>query len=133
MGNLTWRSRILGPTLLWFYCKNSSPTTAEEERDATSVDLMDDLVAEASRSWTKNHYWLHSMVNGTVVSTDSAGRPSKISSLFNYYVPPNGKMSGVTLTLKAGVPECLYFEDDPKTCRTPSPRVVSDYAHKKYS
>ena len=101
--------------------------------DTNYTRLLDDLVAEASHSWTKNRYWVHSMVNGTPRSFDSAGRPTKVTSSFNYYVPPNGQLSEVTVTFKAGVPECLYFEDDPQTCRTPSPRVVSDYAHKKYA
>jgi hypothetical protein len=71
--------------------------------------FLDDLVTEASHSWTKNKYWAHSMINGIVRTTDSAGRPTKITSGFQYY-PAKSQNSMVTLTLKAGVPECLYFE-----------------------
>ena len=99
--------------------------------DTNYTRLLDDLVAEAAHSWTKNRYAAHSMVNGIVRSTDSAGRPTKINSLFRYAVP-SGESSVVTLTFKAGVPECLYFDEDPHACRAPSPRIVSDYLKNKY-
>jgi hypothetical protein len=91
--------------------------------------LLHDLVTEASHSWTKNKYG--GIINGIVRTTDSAGRPTKVTSDFQYY-PPKSQNSVVTLTLKAGVPECLYFDDDPHTCVAPSPRIVSDYLHKEY-
>jgi hypothetical protein len=100
--------------------------------DTDYTRLLDDLVTEASHSWTKNKYWAHSMINGIVRSTDSEGRPAKVTSQFQYY-PAKSQNSVVTLTFKAGVPECLYFEDDPRTCRAPSPRIVSDYRNKKYA
>jgi hypothetical protein len=93
--------------------------------------LLDDLVAEDAHKWTKKQYWPHTMRSG-VVTTDSGGRPAKITGWFSYYVPRD-ETSDVSLTFKAGVPECLYLDDDPKTCHAASPRMVSEYLNKKYA
>jgi len=45
----------------------------------------------------------------------------------------NGKTSGgVTSTFVDGMPECLYFNDMPWSCRTPNRRIAAKYAEGAY-
>lgn len=98
-------------------------------KDQDYTKLLDDLIAENSTSWVMNRYVRGSVAHAGVMSRDSRGRPAKIGAQYLY----NGKIGGgVTLTFSDGVPECLYFNDMPFSCRTPNRKIVAAYANGTY-
>ena len=98
-------------------------------KDQNYTRLLDDLIIDNSRSWALNRYVQGSVTGAGVMSRDDRGRPTKIGARYLY----NGKTSGgVTLTFVDGMPECLYFNDMPWSCRTPNRRIAAKYAEGAY-
>jgi hypothetical protein len=94
--------------------------------------LIEDLVSENAKSWMMNRFVSGSVKNLTVITTDSGGRPSKLTAQYAFD-GFGGRSSGtLTLTFSEGVPECMYFFDFPSTCRKPSPAIANAYAAGHY-
>jgi len=104
----------------------SSPTGASNQN---YTRLLEDLIAEQSKTWLMNRFVPGSTSNVVVSSRDASGRPSKIVGRYLF----NGRSPGsVTLDFSDGVPECMYFFDLPSTCKTPNRRIVSAYVSGSY-
>lgn len=101
-------------------------------QDSNYTRLLDDLVAEQSKTWAMNRFETGSMSGVAVTMRDTAGRPAKITGRY-FFRGFNGRSQGaVTVEFTDGVPECLYFFDFPTTCRKASRRVSTAYAEGAY-
>lgn len=101
-------------------------------QDSNYTRLLDDLVAEQSKTWAMNRFEAGSMSGVSVAARDNAGRPAKITGRYTFR-GFNGRSQGaVTVEFVDGEPECLYFFDFPTTCRKASRRVSSAYAAGAY-
>lgn len=101
-------------------------------QDSNYTRLLDDLVAEQSKTWAMNRFEAGSMSGVTVAARDAAGRPAKITGRY-FFRGFNGRSQGaVTVEFGDGLPECLYFFDFPTTCRRASRRISSAYAEGAY-
>jgi hypothetical protein len=97
------------------------------------VALVEDLVAEHSRTWVMNRYISGTVGGVSVTSRDSKGRPAKLSAGYMFVHGFTGRTQGsVNVTFSDGLPECMYFHDYPITCRTPSREIVSKYSEGGY-
>jgi len=101
--------------------------------DQNYTKLIEDLVSENAKSWLMNRFVSGSAKNPTVISRDSAGRPSKLTAQYVFDGFSGRSPGTVTLTFSDGLPACLYFFDYPTTCRTPSRAIVTAYAEGQYT
>jgi hypothetical protein len=98
-------------------------------KDQNYTRLLEDLIAEQSRTWLLNRYVPGSTSGVVVSSRDAAGRPSQIVGKYVF----NGRNPGsVKVSFSDGVPECMYFFDFPSTCKTPNRRIVAAYSNGEY-
>ena len=118
-----------GETLASSAPKKSRGGTFE---DSNYTRLLDDLIADNARGWMLNRFVQGSVSGVTVSSRDALGRPSKIVG--NYlFEGVNGRSRGsVTVQFSDGLPQCIFFFDNPATCRTPSRRIITKYENGGY-
>ena len=104
-----------------------SPSPATNNQNYTR--LLEDLVANQSKTWLFNKYVSGSVTSVSVLVRDAAGRPSKLAGRYLF----NGRSQGsVTVEFDDGLPQCMYFFDLPNSCRTPDRRIVSAFANGSY-
>ena len=94
--------------------------------------LVEDLVYEHSKKWVMNRYQRGSGYDVTIVSRDDKDRPSEIRAKYLFQGFGGKRAGSVRLTFNAGLPECLYFYDFPRTCRTADRRIVAQYVDGSY-
>ena len=102
-------------------------------KDANYTRLLDDLVTDNARGWMMNRYQPGSIAAVNVASRDPQGRPSRITAQYSYAGMQGTQRGGVTVTFKNGSPDCMYFSDNPDTCRLPAAGVVSAYEKNVYA
>jgi hypothetical protein len=95
--------------------------------------LIDDLVYENSKKWSVNKFITHSVKDVKIVYKDNENRPIKISANYNYEGLFGYQKSNVKITFIDGVPDCLFFRDKPKICRTADRKIVSNFIGGKYN
>lgn len=94
--------------------------------------LAEDLVYEHSKTWAINRYQKGSISNIAITSKDNQNRPKEMTAKY-IYSGWSGKSTGsVRITFTEGQPECLYFFDFPKTCRTADRRIASKFLNGAY-
>ncbi len=95
--------------------------------------LIDALVSDQAKTWMFNRYTQGSITEVSILSKDEEGRPATIEADY-FYSGFNGRSIGsVKIVFKNGLPECIYFWDFPRNCKTPSSSIVASYAQGKYS
>ncbi len=104
----------------------------DPEKDTDFGRLLNDLVAANARGWLMNRYQPGSIVDA-YVSPDPLGHPVRVYARYSYSDTQGAQRGRVTLSFKDGVPDCLYFSDDPDTCRLPAASVVSAYEKNAYA
>jgi|GEM_PF-1094150 len=98
------------------------------------IELIDDLISENSRQWQFNRYISGSVSNVNILSKDSKGLILKAKASYKFRGWSGTKKGSVTLTFdNYALPECLYFFDFPKTCRSASGKVKQAYAKNAYA
>lgn len=109
------------------------PPSDPDKQDFT--ELIDDLVMEDARSWMMNKYQNGSISDVTISSTDPNGNPSRIHADYIFLGGFNEKKfrGSVTVTLDAGIPECLYFSDFPDRCKAPDSDIIAAYSRGDYN
>jgi hypothetical protein len=96
--------------------------------------LVDDLIYQSSRQWNFNRYHKGSAFEVSITSTDSQGRPSKVTASYTFTGFTGTKKGSVKVVFdREGMPDCLYFFDFPNTCRPASKKIVNDYARNTYA
>lgn len=96
------------------------------------VRLVDDLIADQSRTWLVNRYQRGGVGAANVVARDAQGQPTRIEATYSF-IGFDGPASGsVIVTFVDGAPSCLYFFDSP-ACRTPGSAIVSAYLEGRYA
>ena len=100
--------------------------------ESNYAKLIDDLIAEQSRSWAVNRFVAGSTKQIFVQGRDEFGRPYMISSNYSYRGIAGSSPGSVRLDFANGEPECLYFFDAPTTCRKASRRIVNAYLEGAY-
>ena len=101
-------------------------------KDQNYTELLEDLIFEQSKTWAINKFIKGSVSRVTVSSRDDLGRPLKISARYVYNGFSNSSYGRVNLTFDEGWPKCLYFSDNPTTCRAASRKIVANYAKGEY-
>jgi hypothetical protein len=101
-------------------------------KDADYTRLLDDLVAANARGWMMNRYQPGSITD-PIVSHDPQGRPVRVMARYGYADSQGTQRGRVTVTFKDGSPDCMYFSDEPDTCRVPAAGVVSAYEKNAYA
>ncbi len=64
---------------------------------------------------------------------DPLGRPVRITAQYSYAGMQGTQRGRVTVSFKDGAPDCLYFSDNPDSCRLPAAGVVSAYEKNAYA
>jgi hypothetical protein len=85
-------------------------------KDADYTRLLDDLVAGNARGWMMNRYQPGS-ISDPIVQRDPLGHPVRITAQYSYAGMQGTQRGRVTVSFKEGAPDCLYFSDNPDTCR----------------
>jgi hypothetical protein len=113
---------------------DSTPTAApgEPAKDTNFARLLDDLVADNARGWMMNRYQPGSITD-PIVSRDPSGRPVRVIAQYSYAGMQGTQRGRVTVSFKDGSPDCLYFSDNPDSCRLPAAGVVSAYEKNAYA
>ena len=102
-------------------------------QDSDYTRLLEDLVAEQSKSWAMNRYVGGSMSRVSVANRDEAGRPTRLAGQYAFISLDGRKNQGsVTVDFADGAPQCLYFFDFPAECRAANRRVASAYLNGAY-
>lgn len=104
----------------------------EPVKDANYTRLLNDLVADNARGWMMNRYQPGSITD-PIVSRDPMGRPVRVIAQYSYTGMQGTQRGRVTVSFKDGSPDCLYFSDNPDTCRLPAAGVVSAYEKNAYA
>lgn len=107
-------------------------TAGGPAKDANFARLLDDLVAANARGWMMNRYQSGS-ISDPIVQRDPLGHPVRITAQYSYAGMQGTQRGRVTVSFKAGSPDCLYFSDNPDTCRLPAAGVVSAYEKNAYA
>jgi hypothetical protein len=94
--------------------------------------LINDLVANQSKTWSFNRYIPKSISNVSVQSKDHKGRPMGLQANYSYKGFGGNSKGWVVITFTNGLPDCIYFSDFPKNCKTPSSSIVASYAQGNY-
>lgn len=94
--------------------------------------MIDALVAENARGWMINRYVRGSVSSVSVGSKDAAGRPGRVTASYGFNTLGQISRGNVVLTFEDGRPACLYYSDAPRTCRIPSPGIVTAYEKGEY-
>tara|TARA_R110002049_G_scaffold166186_1_gene332384 strand:- start:938 stop:1948 length:1011 start_codon:yes stop_codon:yes gene_type:complete len=94
--------------------------------------LIDDLVANQSKTWTFNRYTPGSISAVSILSKDSEGRPKSIKANYSYSGFGSGSQGWVQIDFEKGLPKCIYFFDFPTNCKTPNSSIVASYAQGGY-
>jgi hypothetical protein len=101
-------------------------------KDTNFARLLDDLVADNARGWMMNRYQPGSITD-PIVSRDPSGRPVKVIAQYSFAGMQGTQRGRVTVSFKDGSPDCLYFSDNPDSCRLPAAGVVSAYEKNAYA
>ncbi len=94
--------------------------------------LVDDLVANHSKTWAFNRYVSGSISGLSIQSTDNQGRPRDLKANYRYKGFSGSSAGWVRVTFTDGLPKCIYFFDFPNNCKTPNSSIVASYAQGKY-
>ena len=102
----------------------AKPSPGTPFKDSNYIRLLDDLITENARAWMMNRYVRGSVTDVKVTSRDQLGRPAKIFGRYQFN-GLNGRTRGsVTVQFTDGLPQCIFFVDNPTTCRSPGRRVI---------
>lgn len=107
-------------------------TPGEPAKDTDFARLLDDLVADNARGWMMNRYQRGS-ISDPIVSRDTLGHPVRVMAQYSFDGMQGTQRGRVTVSFKDGSPDCLYFSDNPDTCRLPAAGVVSAYEKNAYA
>lgn len=107
------------------------PGTAYEDPDFAA--LLEELIKGEVAYWQVNKYVLKSVASPQVVSRDELRRPLELKANYRYEALSGVQTGSIRLTFADGYPECLYFSDQPQTCRSPDKKAVSKYVHGMFS
>ena len=94
--------------------------------------LINDLVADQSRTWAFNRYQAGSIRGVTVGASDGQGRPRELKANYSYKGFGGVSQGWVRVTFDNGLPKCIYFFDFPQNCKTPNSSIVAAYAQGGY-
>lgn len=108
--------------------KKSGGPSGEQNFDM----LIDDLLADQSRTWAFNRYISRSIAN---VKKYMNGNKMPRELVANYmYKGFSGNNSGsVRITFNNGLPKCIYFSDFPNNCKSPNSSILAAYANGDYA
>lgn len=109
--------------------KSSGGPTGQQNHNK----LVDDLVADQSKTWAFNRYAKGSISGLTIESKDSKGRPKTLRANYKFSGFSNNGNGWVKVTFKNGLPDCIYFFDFPTNCKKANSSIVSNYATGKYA
>nr|WP_299342537.1 hypothetical protein [Allomuricauda sp.] len=107
--------------------KSGGPTGSQN-----FAQLINDLVADQSRTWAFNRY-VPGSINGVTKSTDSQGRPTELRANYQYKGFAGSSPGSVRITFSNGLPKCIYFFDFPQNCKSPNSSILSSYAQGEYA
>lgn len=108
------------------------PSKGVPFKDSDYTRVLDDLIMDNSRAWMINQYARGSVRDVKVTSRDRLGRPAKIFGRYKYDGVKGRAQGSVIVQFADGIPQCLYFFDNPNTCRSPSRRVITAYENGSY-
>ncbi|WP_163379656.1 hypothetical protein [Cyclobacterium sp. SYSU L10401] len=123
------------------FANNQAPLNLSGDMAAREVDysrpqnfkiLIEDLILENSKSWAVNKFIRNSVENVSITARDSQNRPSNMSASYQFEGFFGRQQYTVKISFRDGVPDCLYFQDYPNTCRTADRRIVAAFRKGKY-
>ncbi len=94
--------------------------------------LINDLVANQSKTWSFNRYTVESISGLTILSKDTKGRPTALQANYSYSGFGSSSNGWVKIIFTNGLPNCIYFFDFPNNCKTPSSSIVASYSQGDY-
>lgn len=95
--------------------------------------LVDDLVANHSKTWAFNRYEVGSISGLTILASDNQGRPRELKANYKYRGFAASSAGWVRVTFNNGLPKCIYFFDFPNNCKTPNSSILASYAQGNYA
>ncbi|GBF20319.1 hypothetical protein C21_02490 [Arenibacter sp. NBRC 103722] len=107
--------------------KSGGPTGSQDYSK-----LIDDLVANQSKTWSFNRYTPGSISAVSILSKDSEGRPKSVKANYSYSGFGSSSKGWVQIDFNNGLPKCIYFFDFPTNCKTPNSSIVASYAQGDY-
>ncbi|MAT89387.1 MAG: hypothetical protein CMC35_01740 [Flavobacteriaceae bacterium] len=118
--------------------KTSSKYTLMKESGAPKGNqnyhsLLNDLVANQSKTWMMNRYVLNSISSVQVLSKDTNGAPKTLKANYRYQGFLGDKQGWVKVDFKKGLPNCIYFWDFPKNCKKANSTIVASFSQGRYS
>jgi len=79
-----------------------------------------------------NKFIRNSVGNVSITAKDSHNRPRNMSANYQFEGLFGRQEYNVKISFRDGVPDCLYFQDYPNTCRTADRRIVAAFREGKY-
>lgn len=107
--------------------KSGGPTGSQN-----FTKLIDDLVADQSRTWAFNRYRPGSVSGVNILATDAQGRPTEMKADYIYSGFGGDSPGWVKITFSNGLPDGIYFFDFPTNRKSPSTSIVASYAEGGY-
>lgn len=108
--------------------KSGGPTGAQD-----FASLINDLVADQSKTWMMNRFHDGSISDVTVLSKDELGRPLVIRANYRFSGLGGNSKGWVEIKFKNGIPNGIYFFDFPDNRKTPGSSIIASYSQGKYS
>ena len=108
--------------------KNSGGPTGNQNYNR----LLNDLVANQSKTWAMNRYVTNSVNGVRVTARDGQSRPREVIANYSYSSMFGSSKGSVRVTFENGLPTCMYFFDFPRNCKTPNSSIVASYATGNY-
>ncbi|MEA1787277.1 hypothetical protein U1E44_14340 [Arenibacter sp. GZD96] len=94
--------------------------------------LMDDLVVDQAKTWAFNRY-IPKSISNVKKYLDTKGMPRELVANYRYNGFKSNSVGTVRITLDNGIPNCIFFLDFPKNCKSPNASIVTSYANGEYS
>ena len=94
--------------------------------------LINDLVADQSKTWMFNRYNSGSISQIIVQTKDDQGRPVSIKANYNYSGFSGTSAGWVKINFDNGLPVGMYFFDYPNNRKSPNNGIVASYAQGDY-
>ncbi len=94
--------------------------------------LIDDLVADQSKTWMFNKYIQGSVSGVKLLREDNQGRPEEIKANYQYSGFSGNSEGWVKITFDNGLPNGIYFFDFPNNRKEPGSSIVASYATGNY-
>ena len=109
----------------------ATPAKAVSFINTNYSKFLDDLITDQSKTWMMNRYVAGTAKADQVPTSAAGGPPQKLTGTYSF---DSGKryVGTVTVTFSDGIPDCIYFFDNPTACRIPNRKIAAAFSQGSY-